>query len=922
LGSDFIDGGAGTDTARFSGALGDYQVTQLPGATRVQSLQGGGTVVLVDVEKLAFSDQTMSVSSRPFDPLEYIASYADLIAAFHNNPQSTWADSGRNHFITNGAAEGRYVSFDGLQYIAANPDLIQANFGADRDAGARHYIANGFSEGRSTTFDGLRYIASYADLIGPYGANLDAGAAHYIQFGFQEGRGIYFDPTAYLAGNPDLQPIYGSNLTAATIEYIQEGYAQGRKWNFVVGTAGNDSFSGNLTKDGFAGGAGDDTYFIDTPSMLVVEKPGEGNDTVWASISYTLPAYVEILAPAGSGFVTGTGNALDNYLFGNSNDNTLNGLGGVDHMFGATGNDSYVVDNAADQVVENPGEGNDTVFASVSYTLSDNVETLSLTAGAGAINATGNGANNTLIGNESANVLSGGGGDDTLIGGLGADTMIGGLGNDTYEVDNAGDQVIENGGEGIDGVWTRVNYILPDNVETLALIPDAGAINATGNSANNTLIGNASNNVLNGGGGNDTIDGGAGFDTGVFTGNQSDYTITNNAGILTVVDHVGGRDGTDTLSNVELLQFADGIYDYRPDLSGWVYAIGGGPFYAGQTITITLDSINGGFGPAPTSHTGIYLSTDTAINGFDTYLGQVDVPGLTPYPATGYYAHQTVSVTLPSNLGPGTYYIGAFADYLGQVTEVTEGNQVINTTSITIAQPDLSVSSASIYHGHTYLLAGQYFNFGATIANSGSVLGGGHYDEYVIDPPSGTGGWGFIAAPGVGASGSYSWNTNLHIDTAGSHSIVAIADANGNMVPEINEGNNSSAPIGLNVVAHGTVDGNGFDASYYLANNPDLVAAGYNTSNAWSHYANIGWHEGRNPNAWFDTNYYLSHNGDVAAAGVNPLLHYINGGDFELRDAGPNFHTIDYYNARPDVWNAHLDAMIHAYNHLNEGTVF
>jgi len=42
------------------------------------------------------------------------------------------------------------------------------------------------------------------------------------------------------------------------------------------------------------------------------------------------------------------------------------------------GRDTYIADNAGDVVVENAGEGVDNVQASVSYTLSDNVENLTL----------------------------------------------------------------------------------------------------------------------------------------------------------------------------------------------------------------------------------------------------------------------------------------------------------------------------------------------------------------------------------------------------------------------------------------------------------------------------------------------------------------------------------------------------------------
>src|SRR5947209_2644665 len=74
-------------------------------------------------------------------------------------------------------------------------------------------------------------------------------------------------------------------------------------------------------------------------------------------------------------------------------------------------------------------------------------------------NATSDAGNDTLIGNEVANKLSSGagndtltgnGGDDILDGGSGADHMAGGIGNDIYYVDDAGDTVLENAGEGSD----------------------------------------------------------------------------------------------------------------------------------------------------------------------------------------------------------------------------------------------------------------------------------------------------------------------------------------------------------------------------------------------------------------------------------------------------------------------------------------
>ena len=77
--------------------------------------------------------------------------------------------------------------------------------------------------------------------------------------------------------------------------------------------------------------------------------------------------------------------------------------------------------------------------------------------------------------------------------------------------------------------------------------------NAIGGSGADTLFGSSGDNVLTGGAGNDRIDGGLGTDTVVFSGNRSAYTITWNGQTANVV----GPDGTDVISNVEFLRFAD-----------------------------------------------------------------------------------------------------------------------------------------------------------------------------------------------------------------------------------------------------------------------------------------------------------------------------------------------------------------------------
>jgi beta-glucanase (GH16 family) len=98
-------------------------------------------------------------------------------------------------------------------------------------------------------------------------------------------------------------------------------------------------------------------------------------------------------------------------------------------LVGTSSNDTFSVNATNTEIREQPGGGFDTVRATVSYTLPENVEKLVL-SDPGTLDGTGNGGNNQLYGNGQANTLSGLAGDDQLYGGAGNDTLLGGNGND------------------------------------------------------------------------------------------------------------------------------------------------------------------------------------------------------------------------------------------------------------------------------------------------------------------------------------------------------------------------------------------------------------------------------------------------------------------------------------------------------------
>ena len=394
----------------------------------------------------------------------------------------------------------------------------------------------------------------------------------------------------------------------------------------VHGDAGNDYFV--QFRDGISlfGGTGNDVYRADpTDPATFVELAGEGTDSVQVARGsfYTLPDNIENITVQGFSGSTDsagvlTGNASNNtinghanreiilglagndrlfgkggdddlwgdagndyldggdgidYMNGGEGNDTLNGRAGVDNMRGGAGDDTYYTTaHEVDSIVENAGEGIDTVRFSggfYTYFLPENVENAIISSDATTITLVGNGGANTLTGNSSSDYLYGGGGDDmlkggagadylggqsgsdTLIGGIGADLMEGGTQNDFYYLDNSGDVVIEHLNEGFDAAYigfTAAYYELPDNLEAATL--QAGFNTALhGNDIGNLLTGNSGANTLLGYGGLDTLRGEGGNDT-MWGGSDEDYMLGGSGNDFMAggpdSDYLEGGSGNDT----------------------------------------------------------------------------------------------------------------------------------------------------------------------------------------------------------------------------------------------------------------------------------------------------------------------------------------------------------------------------------------
>jgi Ca2+-binding RTX toxin-like protein len=82
-----------------------------------------------------------------------------------------------------------------------------------------------------------------------------------------------------------------------------------------------------------------------------------------------------------------------------------------------------------------------------------------------------------------------------------------------------------------------------------------------GTNGSDTIRTLESNDTIAGDTGNDTLDGGAGIDTAIYFGDQSSYTLVFSPTATTLTDRRPAGDGTDTLIDVELLDFASGDFD-------------------------------------------------------------------------------------------------------------------------------------------------------------------------------------------------------------------------------------------------------------------------------------------------------------------------------------------------------------------------
>ncbi|MCC7641834.1 MULTISPECIES: calcium-binding protein [unclassified Janthinobacterium] len=201
----------------------------------------------------------------------------------------------------------------------------------------------------------------------------------------------------------------GSSVSAIDA-YLNSSAATAQRF---TGTPNADILTGTTGADVLEGLAGDDTYYVNHSGDVIVELANGGSDTLYTSVSYTVPDNVEKVYLTATG-LTVKGSATTNNVF------YVDVPGGHVIDGGGTGNAVTYV-NASAGVTASFAPVNGPVVARPGADVVTNVASI-----------VGSKFNDVLTGNEIRNLLFGGVGNDTLQGGKGDDTLAGMQGDDTY----------------------------------------------------------------------------------------------------------------------------------------------------------------------------------------------------------------------------------------------------------------------------------------------------------------------------------------------------------------------------------------------------------------------------------------------------------------------------------------------------------
>jgi Ca2+-binding RTX toxin-like protein len=245
----------------------------------------------------------------------------------------------------------------------------------------------------------------------------------YDDNGFGSHEQNYYTATGAIRSSVSQNGQLGSDVTDAVLLGDANLYViGGENTNKIEGNAGYSTLvagdhdttlvaGSNATK--MVGGSGDDTFYVKHNTDVVIEHAGGGTNQIFTTVNYYLPSYVQSLTATGSENIMLVGNDISHVLNGNDGDNTLVAGKGVATLVGGGGNNTYIINNSADIVIQQADIGIDNIRSTANYSLPNNVERLELDGFADLI-ATSNDVGGILIGNFGNSTLIGGSGIDVL----------------------------------------------------------------------------------------------------------------------------------------------------------------------------------------------------------------------------------------------------------------------------------------------------------------------------------------------------------------------------------------------------------------------------------------------------------------------------------------------------------------------------
>lgn len=354
----------------------------------------------------------------------------------------------------------------------------------------------------------------------------------------------------------EIETVIGSNFNDTIIGSNEaETFYGGAGDDTLNGNAGNDVLAGGAGADILQGGAGQDVVsYEDSNAAIMVDlvnQVASGGTADGDQISEFEGAigsdYADtLIGDEGANILRGGAGA--DIIFGGGADDIIEGGAGIDTLDGGTGNDTLDYSNSAAAVSVNLGQG----LATGGDAEADNFTNFE--------NISGSALNDTLIGDAGDNIILGNEGDDYILATSGADVIHGGAGADTLDFSNATESLTADL-----GTFSFAGG-LANNLTALSIENITGTNyndHLTGNDADNTFIAGAGDDLIEGAAGDDYLDGGDGTnDIAIYSGARADYTITKDEnGALKITDlrnvaTTTSHDGTDTIINIETLQFA------------------------------------------------------------------------------------------------------------------------------------------------------------------------------------------------------------------------------------------------------------------------------------------------------------------------------------------------------------------------------